>query len=79
MGDFTPESAGDFCLGPSHTLPTSGAARFASPVNVLNFMKLQSVAHMTCAQLQPLIPVIEAFGEMEGFPAHARGATIRND
>ena len=77
LGEFTPESAGDFCLGPSHTLPTGGAARFASPVNVLNFMKLQSVAHLSRPQLDPLVETIEAFGEMEGFPTHARGATIR--
>jgi histidinol dehydrogenase len=77
LGEWTPESAGDFTLGPSHTLPTSGAARFGGPVNVLNFLKVQSVAHLTRAQLEPLVPTIEAFGEMEGFPTHARGATIR--
>ncbi len=77
LGEWTPESAGDFTLGPSHTLPTSGAARFGSPVNVLNFLKVQSVAHLTRAQLEPLIPTIKAFGEMEGFPTHAHGATIR--
>lgn len=77
LGEYTPESAGDFCLGPSHTLPTSGAARWQSPVNVIDFLKVQSVARLTPSDLEPLIPVIEAFGEMEGFPAHARGATIR--
>jgi histidinol dehydrogenase len=77
LGEFTPESAGDFVLGPSHTLPTSGAARFGGPVNVLDFLKVQSIARMTSADLAPLIPVIEAFGEMEGFPTHAAGASIR--
>ena len=77
LGEWTPESAGDFVLGPSHTLPTGGAARFGSPVNVLTFMKLQSVAHTTRDQLEKLTPTIQAFGDMEGFPAHARGATIR--
>jgi histidinol dehydrogenase len=77
LGEWTPESAGDFALGPSHTLPTSGAARFGSPVNVLTFLKVQSVAHLTQPQLRYLLPTIEAFGEMEGFPAHAHGATIR--
>jgi len=79
LGEYTPESAGDFVLGPSHTLPTSGAARFGSPVNVLDFLKAQSVTRLTAADLAPLIPVIEAFGKMEGFPAHARGASIRLD
>jgi len=77
LGDFTPESAGDFALGPSHTLPTRGAARFGSPVNVLDFLKIQSVSNLSFDQLVDLIPVIEAFGQMESFPTHARGATIR--
>jgi histidinol dehydrogenase len=77
LGEYTPESVGDFCLGPSHTLPTSGAARFGSPVNVLDFVKVQSVANLTREELAELRPTIEAFGTMEGFPAHARGATIR--
>ena len=77
LGEHTPESAGDFCLGPSHTLPTSGAARWQSPVNVLDFLKLQSVARLTPRDLEPLIPAIEAFGAMEGFPAHGRGASLR--
>lgn len=77
LGEWTPESAGDFCLGPSHTLPTSGAARFGSPVNVLDFLKVQSVSRLTREGLQALTPTIEAFGEMEGFPTHGRGASIR--
>lgn len=77
LGEFTPESAGDFCLGPSHTLPTSGAARFGGPVSVLDFMKIQSVSRLTKEGLESLLSTIEAFGEMEGFPAHARGAVLR--
>ncbi len=77
LGDFTPECAGDFVLGPSHTLPTARAARFGSPVNVLDFLKVQSVSYLKPDQLLDLIPAIEAFGEMEGFPTHARGASIR--
>ncbi len=77
LGEYTPESAGDYVLGPSHTLPTAGAARFGSPVNVLDFLKIQSVSNLSYDQLLELIPTIEAFGEMEGFPTHARGATIR--
>lgn len=77
LGEYTPESAGDYCLGPSHTLPTSGAARWQSPVNVLDFLKVQSVVRMTREELQPLIPTIEALATVEGFPAHAFGATVR--
>ncbi len=77
LGEHTPESAGDYCLGPSHTLPTSGAARWQSPVNVLDFLKVQSVARLTREDLQPLIPTIEALAKVEGFPAHGYGATVR--
>ena len=77
LGDYTPESAGDFVIGPSHTLPTRCAARFGSPVNVLDFLKIQSVSNLTYDQLLDLIPTIETFGEMESFPTHARGSTIR--
>jgi histidinol dehydrogenase len=79
LGEWTPESAGDFVLGPSHTLPTRGAARFGSAVNVFSFIRVQSVAHLTSDDLTPLVPTISAFGEMEGFPAHAHGATIRQN
>lgn len=77
LGEWSPESAGDFVAGPSHTLPTAGAARFQSPVSALSFLKLQSVIRLSRDQLRELAPTIEAFGRMEGFPAHARGATIR--
>lgn len=77
LGEWTPESAGDFVAGPSHTLPTAGAARYQSPVSALSFLKLQSVIRCGRDELRELTPTIEAFGRMEGFPAHARGATIR--
>lgn len=77
MGEWTPESAGDFVAGPSHTLPTGGAARWQSPVNVIDFIKIQSFIRMNRGDLVALRPVIEAFGEIEGFPQHAFGATVR--
>jgi len=77
IGDWTPESVSDYALGPSHTLPTGGSARFASPVNVLDFLKVQSVTGLTEAQLQPLAALAETLGRIEGFPAHSFGATVR--
>jgi len=77
MGEHTPESAGDYCAGPSHTLPTAGAARFGSPVNVLDFLKVQSVISFSREDLEKLTPTIEAFAEMEGLPMHGFGATVR--
>ncbi|RYH14654.1 MAG: histidinol dehydrogenase [Alphaproteobacteria bacterium] len=79
LGEYTPESAGDYCLGPSHTLPTSGAARWQSPVNVLDFLKVQSIARLSREDLQPLIPTIETVAQIEGFPAHGYGATVRRN
>lgn len=77
LGDYTPQSAGDFVSGPSHTLPTNLGARFASPVNVMTFLKFQSISKLTKEDLAELRPTIEAFAEMEGFPQHGRGASIR--
>ncbi len=77
IGEFSPESAGDFAAGPSHTLPTSGAARWQNPVNVLDFLKIQSVIHLTRPQLAEIAPIIAEFGNLEGFPAHAHGTQIR--
>ncbi|HRF59126.1 MAG TPA: histidinol dehydrogenase [Fimbriimonadaceae bacterium] len=77
LGDFTPQSAGDFCSGPSHTLPTGGAARFGSPLSVMDFLKFQSVSRLRREDLRELMPIVRAFGAMEGFPQHARGAEIR--
>ncbi len=77
MGEWTPESAGDFCAGPSHTLPTATAARFGSPVNVMDFLKIQSIMNLSRQELQSIRVSIDAFGAMEGFPAHGRGSEIR--
>ena len=77
LGDYSPQSAGDYVIGPSHTLPTARAARFASPVSVLEFIKLNSVTSLTYEALKEMTNAIQAFGEMEGFPAHAGAASIR--
>lgn len=77
LGEWTPESAGDYCAGPSHTLPTATAARFGSPVNVLHFLKVQSIMKLSQGELEELRETIEAFGSMEGFPTHGSGANIR--
>lgn len=77
VGEHTPQSAGDFCSGPSHTLPTARAARFGSPLSVLDFLKVQSLSRLTHSDLAALRPTIEAFGDLEGFPMHGMGATVR--
>lgn len=77
MGEWTPESAGDFCAGPSHTLPTATAARFGSPVNVMDFLKIQSLLQLNRDELSEIAKTIETFGQMEGFPTHGHGASVR--
>jgi histidinol dehydrogenase len=77
LGDQTPESAADWAIGPSHTLPTAGGARFGSPVNVLDFIKFQSISRLTRSQLGEMQDSIDAFAEMEGFPEHGRAAKLR--
>ncbi len=77
IGEWTPESAGDFVAGPSHVLPTGGAARMFSGLTVEDFRRRTSFVAFTRADLKEVVPVIEAFGEMEGLDGHARSASIR--
>jgi histidinol dehydrogenase len=70
MGAYSPQSLGDYVAGPSHTLPTSGTARYASPLNVDDFVKKTSVVSFTRAALQPLASAIQTLAEVEGLDAH---------
>lgn len=74
MGRWTAQSIADYCEGPSHTLPTSGGARFASPVNVMTFLRLSSVSMLEQEDAAHLAPIAKAFGEMEGLPLHGQAA-----
>jgi histidinol dehydrogenase len=77
IGSWTPECAGDFAAGPSHVLPTGGTAAMFSGLTVDTFRKRTSVISFTRADLQDVLPVIEAFGRVEQLDAHARSAKIR--
>jgi len=77
FGNWTPESAGDFVAGPSHVLPTGGTATMFSGLTVDDFRRRTSFMAFTRADLQETLPVIEAFGRVEGLDAHARAARIR--
>ena len=79
VGPWSPESVGDFVAGPSHVLPTGGAAAMFSGLTVDDFRRRTSFIAFTRADLQDVVPVIQTFGEMEGLDAHARAATIRFD
>ncbi len=77
LGAWTPESAGDFAAGPSHVLPTGGAAKMFSGLTVDDFRRRSSFIGLTRNDLKDVLHVIEAFGRVEGLDAHARSASIR--
>lgn len=77
VGPWAPEPAGDFAAGPSHVLPTGGAAAKFSGLTVEDFRRRTSIIEYTEKDLRDALPVIEAFGRIEGLDAHARSATVR--
>jgi len=77
VGLWTPECAGDFAAGPSHVLPTGGAARMFSGLTADAFLRRTSFMALTRADLKDVLPVIEAFGRVEQLEGHVRSASIR--
>ena len=77
MGRNVPEALGDYFAGPNHTLPTSGTARFSSPLSVDDFVKKSSFIYYTRDALGQVKDRIADFAEHEGLHAHARSVTIR--
>jgi histidinol dehydrogenase len=77
LGDDTPEPVGDYLAGPSHVLPTSGTARYASPLGVYDFVKRTSVIRYTRARLAEDADAIIALAEAEGLYGHAEAVRIR--
>ena len=77
LGRNAPEALGDYFAGPNHTLPTSGTARFSSPLSVDDFVKKSSFLYYTREALGEVAPRIADFAEREGLHAHARSAMIR--
>jgi len=77
MGRYCPEALGDYFAGPNHTLPTSGTARFSSPLSVDDFVKKSQYTYYTKEALLKVAEDVAFFAEKEGLSAHARSATIR--
>ena len=77
LGDETPEPVGDYLAGPSHVLPTSGTARYASPLGVYDFVKRTSVIRYSAARLAADADAIVALAEAEGLHGHAEAVRIR--
>lgn len=77
LGPNSPESAGDYAAGPSHVLPTNGAARLRGGLSSADFVKLISVQQLSPAALNDLAPAITALARAEGLEAHARAVEVR--
>ena len=77
MGKHCPEALGDYFAGPNHTLPTSGRARFSSPLSVDDFVKKSQYTYYTKDALSKVYGKVATFAEREGLHAHAKSATIR--
>ncbi len=77
LGRYCPEALGDYFAGPNHTLPTSGTARFSSPLSVDDFVKKSQYIYYTKEALGGVYKKVAAFAEKEGLSAHARSARAR--
>ena len=77
MGRYCPEALGDYFAGPNHTLPTSGTARFSSPLSVDDFVKKTQYTYYTKDALRRVAADVAFFAEKEGLTAHAKSAVIR--
>lgn len=77
MGKYCPEALGDYFAGPNHTLPTSGTARFSSPLSVDDFVKKSQFTYFTSDALEKVADKVAYFAEKEGLHAHAKSATVR--
>lgn len=79
MGRYCPEALGDYFAGPNHTLPTSGTARFSSPLSVDDFVKKSQFTYYTKEALEKVYGKVAYFANKEGLTAHAKSATVRFD
>ena len=77
IGPYTSESLGDYCAGPNHVLPTSGSARFSSPLGVYDFQKRSSLIRVSRPASKALGQIAATLAKGEGLPAHARSAEYR--
>ena len=79
MGKYCPEALGDYFAGPNHTLPTSGTARFSSPLSVDDFVKKSSFLYYTREAITPVADRIADFALREGLYAHAQSVLTRKE
>lgn len=77
LGRYTSESLGDYCAGPNHVLPTSGTARFSSPLGVYDYVKRSSIIHVSAEGANTLGKIASVLARGESLEAHARAAEYR--
>ena len=77
VGPFSPVAAGDYAAGPNHVLPTSGSARFFSPLGVYDFVKRSNIIDLDAAALLDIATYVEDLATLEGLPEHGRSITTR--
>lgn len=77
MGEHSFEVLGDYLAGPSHVMPTGGSARFASPLNVWDFVKIVSLVALDDKTAQAVGPIAATLAQSEGLDAHANAALLR--
>jgi histidinol dehydrogenase len=77
VGEYSPQSAGDYASGPNHVLPTAGQARFRGGLNVLDFIKLVTVQELSREGLKQIGKTVELLAQIEGLQAHAESVRVR--
>ena len=77
VGEYSPQSAGDYASGPNHVLPTAGQARFRGGLSVLDFIKLVTVQELSREGLDQIGKTVEALAQIEGLEAHAESVRVR--
>jgi histidinol dehydrogenase len=77
VGEYSPQSAGDYAAGPNHVLPTAGAARLRGGLSVADFIKVVTVQKFSPSGLREIAPVVTALAETEGLRAHAESVRVR--
>ena len=78
IGENSPEVFGDYCAGPNHVLPTSGTARYASPLGVYDFLKRTSIMKISKTHAKELSQIASSIAECEGLYSHSESAKLRN-
>lgn len=78
LGEWTPETVGDYAAGPNHTLPTGGTARFSSPLGVYDFIKRSSLLNFKKQGFMSLAKTVRTFADTEGLEAHGNTVRVRS-